>query len=333
MTPPPTWLSWHAFHHGDHTRLITGAVDPLVASLQADGRIAQFFFIRYWEGGPHLRLRLLPTHAEYSTEVAARARSALERHLARFPSPPSAPAGQYAALAERYARLEGLADHDRRLRPPDVVEAVPYHPEYPVFGGRAATRAVERHFTDSSRLALSVLARRAPQHRSRLAALALASTLAAWQPDRRRLAHLLTRSRSFWEPAEGRGLRRESYQRQRAALRRLVSGCWPPTPGPPPQDPDPLAAAWSDSVHRLHAELTDLRRAGDFHPDLRAVATRFAADTGPTRDEQGLLVVLLRCVHLLCNRLGLGVDQETQLRYLVCAACADIEAVPEQETP
>ncbi|TDC02020.1 hypothetical protein E1091_01630, partial [Micromonospora fluostatini] len=173
---------------------------------------------------------------------------------------------------------------------------------------------VERHFTDSSRLALSVLAHRAPQHRSRLAVLALASALAAWQPDRHRLAHLLTRSRSSWEPAEGWGPRRESYQRQRAALRRLVSGCWPPAPGPPPpQDPDPLAAAWSDSIHRLRTELTDLRRAGDFHPDLRAVATRFAAGTGPTHDEQRLLVVLLRCVHLL--------------------GCADLgEPPPEQET-
>ncbi|MFY1700145.1 thiopeptide-type bacteriocin biosynthesis protein [Micromonospora sp. WMMA1923] len=349
MTPPP-WLSLHAFHRGDHDRLLTGAVAPLVASLRATGVLDQFFFIRYWEGGPHLRLRLLPTRPDLAADVAACTRSTLEAHLARFPSPPPGPAERYAALAERYARLEGRADHDRRIRPPDVVEVQPYQPEYPIYGGRAATRAVEGHFTDSSWLALSTLARpAAADHRSRLAVLALASALAAWQPDRHRLAHLLTRSRSHWDPADGHRARWESYLRQRTALRRLVSSCWTAAQSTRPgADPDPFVAAWSASIHRLRAELTDLHRVGDFHPDLRSVPTRFTADAGPsrfteagptrladagpTRAEQALLVVLLRCVHLLCNRLGLGVDQETQLHYLVCAACVDLgEPAREQE--
>ncbi|MER7166063.1 thiopeptide-type bacteriocin biosynthesis protein [Micromonospora sp. NPDC000207] len=333
MTAPP-WLSLHAFHSGDHDRLLTETVAPLVTSLQADGRLAQFFFIRYWEGGPHLRLRLLPTRPDLAAEVADRARSALEGHLARFPTPRSGSVEQWSALAERYARIEDRADHDRRIRPPDVVEALPYHPEYAVFGGPTATRAVERHFTESSRVALSALARpTAPNHRSRLAVVALASALAAWQPDRHRLAHLLARTRSGWTPPDDRGRRRSSYQRQRAALRRLVSGCWPPErESPPSGNPEPHAAAWSGSIHRLHAELVELHRAGEFHPDLRAVAARFAADTGPDRDEQRLLVVLLRCVHLLCNRLGIGVDQETQLHYLVHATCVDVgDPAREQE--
>lgn len=48
-----TWLSAHLFYAGDLHHLLRHLVIPL---LQSTGYPA--FFIRYWEGGPHIRLRL-----------------------------------------------------------------------------------------------------------------------------------------------------------------------------------------------------------------------------------------------------------------------------------
>ena len=53
-----SWLSLHFFHHGDLDRLLVECVGPLVLALKREGAIAESFFLRYWNGGPHIRLRL-----------------------------------------------------------------------------------------------------------------------------------------------------------------------------------------------------------------------------------------------------------------------------------
>jgi thiopeptide-type bacteriocin biosynthesis protein len=53
------WIAGH-LHHPDLDRVVRRFVRPLVADLQAAGRLTGFFFIRYGQGGPHVRLRLRP---------------------------------------------------------------------------------------------------------------------------------------------------------------------------------------------------------------------------------------------------------------------------------
>jgi thiopeptide-type bacteriocin biosynthesis protein len=80
-----SWVSLHVFHGSGTDLLITRAVADLVRSLDADEQLAGFFFIRYWEGGPHLRLRLLPRTPDLATEVEQRATAELKRLLGRPP--------------------------------------------------------------------------------------------------------------------------------------------------------------------------------------------------------------------------------------------------------
>lgn len=54
------WLSHHVSYNsrpGD--QLLRGLVLPVVRDLWSHRRFLRFFFIRYWEGGPHIRLRFL----------------------------------------------------------------------------------------------------------------------------------------------------------------------------------------------------------------------------------------------------------------------------------
>ena len=56
-----SWISVHIYYHDGLDGLIDGAARPLVAELRARALIDKHFFVRYWQGGPHLRLRLLPS--------------------------------------------------------------------------------------------------------------------------------------------------------------------------------------------------------------------------------------------------------------------------------
>ncbi|MEV7010678.1 lantibiotic dehydratase C-terminal domain-containing protein [Streptosporangium sp. NPDC051022] len=308
------WISLHVFHRGDDDLLITHAVGPLVRTLEEERRLAGFFFLRYWEGGPHIRLRLLP--ASSGAPVERRARTALEAHLRAHPSAAPLDEERYALLAERYARAELMEDtYDRRVRGHDCVEAVPYRPELDVFGGQEATRAAEEHFTDASRIALATLGPRPA--RGRLLGLGTALlmlTLAAWEPDLNRAGLLLAERRERWDTPRERESLAAVLAGQCERLTAQALRCWHPVTGEAPQD-DPLTA-WSHSIGALRKRLAALQTAGLFRP--KRTATSFH---GARADD--VLGVLMRCAHLMCNRLGITTAEEVQLRYLVGAVLTE----------
>jgi lantibiotic biosynthesis dehydratase-like protein len=300
------WTSLHVFHRGGTDRLIVDAVGPLVRSPEID----RFFFLRYWEGGPHLRLRIR------QGVVEERARAVLEEYLAAHPSTGVWDPGQYARAAGGLARAEGLEHYDRRLRLGDGVESIPYLPETEVFGGPEATDAVERHFTDSSRIALAVLGR-APE-RGRLlgfASAALLLALAAWEPDSALVGETLARTRPRWDLPSAR----EHFARQREALvgqalrcRRIATGA---------ERASGLVGAWWTSVDTLHRRILACQAGGRFHP---APADSSFCPAGGSRERADRVVLLIRCVHLLCNRLGLSAPEEAHLRHLIGSTLGEL---------
>src|SRR6478736_10575603 len=52
------WVSVYLYRSNLLEKLITDAIHPFVARLKEDQLISQYFFIRYWENGSHVRLRL-----------------------------------------------------------------------------------------------------------------------------------------------------------------------------------------------------------------------------------------------------------------------------------
>ncbi|MEU8055660.1 lantibiotic dehydratase C-terminal domain-containing protein [Microbispora bryophytorum] len=321
------WISLHVFHRGGTDRLITEAVGGLARSLTADGLLVRHFFLRYWEGGPHLRLRLLP--AARPDEVEARACAALERHLDAYPSECPSPleaardAAEYAAAAERFARAENLTHYDRRVRTRDGVEAIAYRPEYETYGGPEAIDAAERHFCESSRIALALLdGGVGPGRRLGFAAAALMLALAAWEPDPARLADALEASRERWDPPHDRPRDATQAGGERAALTSQLLRCHRIAAGAQiPGARDPLGAWWR-SIDALRLRALDLQAVGRFHPEP---AVSSFQPPGVTRARGDILILLLRCVHLLCNRLGLPGGQETHLRHLVGATYCELE--------
>lgn len=107
--------------------LINGVVKPVIDRFKGEGWAETAFFVRYHDGQPHVRLRLLAPagrHEALTAEVA----DVLERF----------------AAAGHGARVLGL-------------RTVPYEPELARYGGAAAMRLSEQVFDVSSRLVLDTL--------------------------------------------------------------------------------------------------------------------------------------------------------------------------------
>ncbi|WP_248963613.1 lantibiotic dehydratase C-terminal domain-containing protein [Sphaerisporangium perillae] len=312
------WVSAHLFHFGDLDALVTGVVEPVVRELAADGTARGHFFLRYWEGGQHVRLRVEvpdPSRAAHARDLV---RERAAAHFAARPSPP-VDLEAYRAFAATVARGERRERYDERLHRTDSVEFIAYRPEHAAYGGAACVSAAERHFTVSSALALDVL--RAGAGMERRAAIGLAAltiALAACEPD------LPAATRRFAAAAREAGRRPEipggedDWLRRRDALLAQTRGLWDL-----PESGGGLLGAWASSVRGLRDDLAALHAAGRCAPSDSGSPHAFLAMAVPP-ERRTVPLVLLRCAHLFHNRLGLRAGTEHHVSFLLARALADL---------
>ncbi|MFT9669105.1 thiopeptide-type bacteriocin biosynthesis protein [Streptomyces rhizosphaericola] len=176
------WLSLHCFLRSapeDVDTLLTEEVAPLLDGLVAGGEAGGWFFIRYDEGGHHLRIRVRGASEATAVSLA----DALAKAAGRLPDTGA-------------GAVTGQADHAE-------VRAVPYVPETARYGGPEALPVAEEVFVRSSRVAVRAV-RETPRGSARLAlAIDLAHTTAlACGPDRLAAAQWLRRHAAGWRWAE-----------------------------------------------------------------------------------------------------------------------------------
>ncbi|GAA3463438.1 thiopeptide-type bacteriocin biosynthesis protein [Saccharothrix longispora] len=319
MAEPAGWVSAHIFHRGDQDLLITSALAPVCQELTRAGRVDSWFFLRYWEGGPHVRLRLHATaHADEVRAIVART---CRHHLATHPSPPDDwSQHSYEPLARRLANGERMSRWDNRLRPVDTVEFSTYRPEHHAYGDGAALAAVERHFTESSLVAVPLLTAD-PQRRAAVALAMLTLAVAVCQPDPARAGAGLAALRAPQPP--------EFYRAHRDELRDQARHLWP-LASSAPTSADPLAV-WARSVHTLHAALTRARAEDGFTPtDALSPFASLARALRP--EDPAVPYVVLRCAHLLCNRLGMPTATESQLASLTARTLSELDCSENEVT-
>jgi hypothetical protein len=138
------WRSLHVFfsdlRHADPLALAAAACLREAAQDPND-----WFFIRYAEGGAHLRVRLGPGAQGAFAELESRLEAECLRLAAEIPP------------AEA-SRAEGYPDGQGRLYPPEAVVEIDYVPETRRYGGPAALIENERLFRVSTALAIRAVA-------------------------------------------------------------------------------------------------------------------------------------------------------------------------------
>ncbi|MFD7458830.1 MULTISPECIES: thiopeptide-type bacteriocin biosynthesis protein [unclassified Streptomyces] len=299
MTTTGTWHSYHLFLHStteDTDAFLTEEAAGLLDGLVASGQAAKWFFIRYGEGGPHLRIRV----AGLSPSVAAELPSTLARAAKAVPSV----GGPWPS-------------HHGEVR---VVE---YVPETRRYGGPRALPTAEDVFVVSSRVAVAALRALRRQPAGGSGRLVLAADLAhatayALGMDRVTAAKWLRGHAAGWRwvtevpllPAAAVHMRVNAvYAAQRSALNRRAASLW-----------EGLAegGAGVGVGEAWLVEWADRVRAAD--ATLRARTESASADV-----DAALRWVWASQLHMLLNRLGVSPDEERAVCRLAARTLLDTD--------
>jgi thiopeptide-type bacteriocin biosynthesis protein len=174
------WEALHVFYQGSLGALLTDGLFPLLRG-RLEGR---FFFIRYWNGGPHIRVRLWSAPGG---SVLPELKARLEEWLSAHPNGPlnSVEYEQTTrAIEELRSRLlpaeQVLLEPCEPLARGDAVQVREYKFDERRYGSHSIRDFIEDHFCWSSGFAARILTWTVSRHES-LAELALYLAAATWQ--------------------------------------------------------------------------------------------------------------------------------------------------------
>ncbi|MGW6407959.1 thiopeptide-type bacteriocin biosynthesis protein [Streptomyces vinaceus] len=285
LAPAPAggWQSLHLTLHtdgADTDAFVTGVLAPLMDERYGP-RTGAWFFIRYHEGGPHLRIRF---RGAGSAGDAAREAGGLAEELARSAAGTTPAADTWPG---RHAE----------------VRAVAYEPETERYGGPAALPVAEELFAHSTRAAVAALrATPGPADRLRLALDLAHATAYALGLDELASAGWLRRHAASWRwaaevrPLPGAAVHTRVntvFAAQRTSLARRARAV---RAGLEEGSADAWLAEWAGQVRAADARLRTAAPLAD-RPDA------------PERTQRRLWVWASQ-LHMLFNRLGVTPDEE-----------------------
>lgn len=160
------YLSAHIFYNvRDLRAVVLGCVDPLIERLKRKELISGFFFIRYWEGGNHVRLRVLPTSPSDAEAVRAEVDKGIFSFLRDQPSMLDPNLEEMRAVIRSLYEFEHGAEAFKREYPTQEIpvypnnsyQYIPYAPEYGRYGGAIGVSLAHQNFAISSDIAIQAL--------------------------------------------------------------------------------------------------------------------------------------------------------------------------------
>ena len=139
------WIAAYLYYAEPWDKLIVEAVKPFADEIMEAGLAEKYFFIRYWELGPHIRLRFYGDDKILDTQVKPKLEAWFTAWLKANPSVLDVPA-EYAHVVK-----------ERNWYPNNSVQWIEYEPETERYGGVHALPIGESQFQASSDAVLSVM--------------------------------------------------------------------------------------------------------------------------------------------------------------------------------
>jgi thiopeptide-type bacteriocin biosynthesis protein len=299
-----SWVSAHlqfsgALYSEQCDALLRTIVMPTVDWLGQTGWVDSFFFVRYGEGGPHVRLRL---------------RGAREILLSRV----------VPALEQKAVRWRRTGSRARKVRFSDLAW-IAYEPEMDRYGGSRGMGVAERLADASSRMVLELLEREASVDLERRLALGLVAFLcltSAFFDDASDVKYFANRYRDgFLKSIAGELPTREklatafdgAYGRQQPVVDPAVRALWLAL-----RNGQPLGAPHDRFCQEAHRAARHLKR-------LAANGALTVSSQKTDSFAAARAAIVPSYVHLTMNRLGLPVSHESYVAAVVANA---LGAVP-----
>ncbi len=133
------WLSTHLYYSGNLQVFLRNAVYPFLQQLIHDKKVNQYFFIRYFEKGTHIRLRV-KINIEYSDFVKNEIENYFAKYFKLYPS-------------VRNFLTKDNSDEDWYHN--DSIQFIHYEPELNRYGGNQLMSFAEQQFYISSKTILN----------------------------------------------------------------------------------------------------------------------------------------------------------------------------------
>ena len=147
------WTSLHVFYHNvpKYDEMILGFTE-LLADMKKEKKIEKWFFIRYWEGGPHIRIRLLNAGESEIAELKALLYDFMEKN----------PPDRIVTREEYYKdnKFDGVPLDEASLpwyENGEIAE-IDYEPEIERYGGENVMELSENIFDLSSNMTRGMIA-------------------------------------------------------------------------------------------------------------------------------------------------------------------------------
>ena len=296
-------------------RYLRERVEPALSRWRASGALERWFFIRYWDGGPHLRIRLAGPQAEDALDTLSEGIDAYHA---------DAPPTRESFYSGHSFDGEPVNVADLPWYGEGAVKRIAYVPELLRYGGAHAMDASEQLFELSSRLALSMCKSTEERRASRpsTALVLMAAAILACGESIGGLGAYFERYGQVWAdkvgPAGAGPVAEPPTQEQIDLLLRLreqAAAGW---------DGKSAHAIWAAGVAQLAGRLRALHRQG------RLAMPYYG---GPIHNDDMLREAVLEIVgshvHMLNNRLGIGAAGEFLLARLLANM---VNALTEQES-
>lgn len=305
-----TWRALHVYYHAGQEDLLVDCLGPVVESCRSQG-LAGWFFLRYWEGGPHLRFRLRAPD-EAMDDILESARHRLEQYLEENPSRSNRPPGRLAASQRELARLEGREELEDELVSDNTVLDQPYEPELGKYGGEMGVAVAERIFEASSDITIRWLSS-TPETKAgpRLGPAfgMLLAGLVGTGMNEGEMAGFLAHYCRFWsryvdEASAARWPAKLEVQEQTLARHAaaVLSRRW--------EDGSPTGEALNRWAAAIQSGMSSLEKDAD---EILPAVKMLGGDASPRRRQR---FVLSNYLHTHNNRLGVLPAHEAYLAYL-----------------
>jgi len=291
------------------TAFLLDWLQPYQAKLRNEGHTGHWFYLRYWHGGPHFRVRFAGLNADQQEQLLADARKAAVRW--------SSPAPPRRAVYYSDHRFDGQPQDTGTLPWWDEgsVVSMDYEREWVRYGGAKAMHANEALFELSSTLSLAIIKASADNFGNRIALALpmLSASLLAFDPTGARIAPFFTRYAAYWRGVAGEtatgALRVITNGSHRAALDAQIERLRDFTGG------SSAEAVWVRGLRQSIARFEELYRAGELQSPLHGGVVRTREDY-----EDAVLAMLGSQMHMMNNRLGFGPAHEYWFATTLTAA-------------
>lgn len=141
------WKAIHIFYYDNQDYLLLKLINSLVKKYN----IQDFFFIRYWESGPHVRFR-------FKSKRIKELERGIETFLRENPSSLEINKDDLIKINKEYYRSENIKKHEPvMIASNNSFKEFKYYPEYNKYFGKNGVEIAEEEFIFSSKLVLILL--------------------------------------------------------------------------------------------------------------------------------------------------------------------------------